>query len=127
MKELNRICLVKFVNRGLEHLGVLVIYKDDLIFIEIPFKKYYNDDIKRLKEAVNNVIALDNITDLNKFQEQAKEFINTFKSKDKHLNKIEEEKSKILNVFIEQIKSGNLEKPKKKKQLKEIEVNPFKN
>lgn len=124
LKELKKICMVKLVQRAVEHLGVLVIYKEDLLFLEIPFRSYYNlPEVLRIKEAVNNVIELDKIEDLEEFKEQAVEFIKTFKSKKTQLSDIEEEKAELLKQFINEIREGKIKtiKPKKRKK----EVNPF--
>lgn len=125
LKELNKICIVKLIQRAVEHLGVLIVYKNDLLFIEIPFKRYNNiEDVLRLKECVNNAVIIEKINNLEEFKEQAKEFINAFESKETKLTEIKEEKTEMLELFIENIKSGNITK-KPKKTIKETTKNPF--
>lgn len=113
--------LVKKVERGKEHLGLIFFYNDTLTFFEIPFNHYYNNyDVERLKEAVKNVIEIESLNDLNEFETEAKGFIGKFKNlKDKE---IKEEKAELLKVFVEELENPN----KKVKTIKkEVKVNPF--
>lgn len=112
--------LVKKVDRGKEHLGLVFIYKDTLTFFEVPFNHYYNNyDIKRLKTAVSDIIEIEKFKDLNEFTGEANKFLGKFKN---IKSEIKEEKSELLKVFLEELKNPNQEiKPIKK----EVKVNPF--
>jgi len=121
LRENNKICLVKFVNRGLEHIGILMFKQQDLMFIEIPFKNYNNiSEIKRLKESVENVISVDKITNLEQHKEQANTFVKQFKNKVNDLELIKEEKIVLLKKMVEDIKNNVVTTLEK-----ENVVNPF--
>ena len=121
LKDNNKMCLVKFVNRGLEHIGILMFKQQDLMFIEVPFKNYNNiSEINRLKESVENVIRVDNITDLEQHKEQANTFVKQFKDKENDLELIKEEKAVLLKNMIKDIRDGVVTT-----QKVEVNVNPF--
>ena len=123
MKDENKFCMVKLVQRGLEHLGILVLRGEDLLFIELPFKKYNNlDEIKRLKEAVEDNIRVDKITEVEVFKEQAKQFIGTFKNQAEDLDLVKEEKQILLKQMIEDIRNGVVTT---QQESKEVVTNPF--
>ena len=64
LKELNVFCKVKYVSRAKEHIGVLKIIGEDLIFIELPFfNKLNHEEITRIKEQVNNLDSKPNLKD----------------------------------------------------------------
>lgn len=116
----DRYLLVKKVERGKEHLGLVFFYNDTLTFFEIPFNHYYNDyDIGRMKDAIKNIIEVENFENLEEFEKEATGFIGKFKnSKDKD---IIEEKAELLKVFVEELKN-----PDQKVSIKkEVKVNPF--
>lgn len=122
LQENNKMCFVKFVNRGLEHIGILMFKQQDLMFIEVPFKNYNNlPEINRLKEAVENNLRVDKVDNLEIHKEQAKSFINQFKNKANELELIKEEKQILLKKMIENIRDGIT--PIEMKEEKEI--NPF--
>ena len=115
--------LVKKVERGKEHLGLVFFYNNTLTFFEVPFNHYYNDyDIGRLKEAVKNVIEVESLDDLEEFEKEAKGFMTKFKNIKE--NEIKEEKAELLKVFVEELKNPNQEI--KKTIKKEVKINPFK-
>jgi len=121
LREENKFCIVKLVQRALEHLGVLVFHNEDLIFFEIPFKNYNNlPDIKRLKEGVKNMIRVEKIQTLDAFKEQAKGFIKQFKNKENKIDLVKEEKLVLLKKYVENIQNGVVTTPKEIKQ-----ENPF--
>ena len=122
-KALNKqFCIVKLIQRGLEHLGILFIQKGDLVFTELTFQNYNNlEEINRLKEQVNIVIETEKISNPYEFEEQAKEFIGNFKPRVKEIEEVREEKVKLLNEFVNEIKKGVVTKTK----IKIKEVNPF--
>ena len=123
LRESNKVCYVKYVGRGLEHLGFLSFNNDDLLFSEVPFKAYDNtEDLIRIKEGVNNTIRVDKINDLDLHKEQANKFISTFKNKIEELDLVKEEKVILLKQYVEEIRNGGV-KPTTIK--KEVEINPF--
>lgn len=116
LDNLKMACLVKYVSRSREHLGYIVIWKENLVFLEVPFMKEYNfDELNRLNEAVN--FEKRALTEINKLENSAMEFI------DKNINEIspmdiKEEKKELLKVF--------LSKAVNKLELQEQEaINPF--
>jgi len=116
LEELNKVCVVKMVTRGLEHLGFVTTLNGELMFLEIPFNSYFNtDEISRIKEAVNReckgIIA--------DFKEQAKGFIKGFKSVDS--DEAIEEKKVLLAKFISDIRLGKTNT----EIVSEEGVNPF--
>ena len=122
LRELNKFCIVKLVTRGLEHLGLLVFKGEDLLFLELPFKNYHNlSEIKRLKEAVENTISMDKITELDSFKEQAKEFIGNFKNRAEKPELVNEEKKVLLKKMVEEIRNGTFKETK----IEMKERNPF--
>ncbi|HUS50390.1 MAG TPA: Ku protein [Candidatus Paceibacterota bacterium] len=107
LKENNKMCLVKLVNRGLEHIGLLVFKQEDLMFIEVPFKNYNNlNEINRLKEGVKDTIRVDKINNLEQHKEQAKVFVEQFNNKENDLELIKEEKQILLKKMVENIREG---------------------
>ena len=123
LKDNNKMCFVKFVNRGLEHIGILMFKQQDLMFIEIPFKSYNNiEEVKRIKEGVEHTIRADKVNNLEQHKEQAITFVKQFKNKAEDLELIKEEKLVLLNKYIENIQNGVT--PKEENKV-EVEVNPF--
>lgn len=128
LSEANKVCLVKFVQRAVEHLGILIVLGEDLMFLELPFKHYHNmDEIKRMKEQVNSIIEIDKINPL-QFKKEASDFLKNYKTKEKTITKnnlfaVTEEKKILMNKFIEEIISGKV-KNTPKREIKS-EVNPF--
>lgn len=121
LKEQNKYCIVKLTQRATEHIGVMLIWKKDLVFIELPFKHYSNiSEIERLKEAVDNLVKQEKINDTEVFKEQATQFINSYKSKVTEINQVEEQKKVLLKSFIAEIESGI-----KPQEIKVNEKNPF--
>jgi non-homologous end joining protein Ku len=107
LKELNKFCIVKLTQRACEHIGVMLIWKEDLVFIELPFKHYSNiSEIERLKELVVQTIKDEKISDTEAFKEQAGQFISTYKSKVNSVSEVKEEKKILLKAFIEDIEKG---------------------
>lgn len=123
LKGQNKFCIVKLVQRAVEHLGVLVFHKDNLVFLEVPFKNYNNmPEIKRITEAVENIIRVDKITNLEIHKEQANNFIKQFKNKENKIEMVKEEKLVLLKKYVENIRSGVTPT----QELNEVrEVNPF--
>jgi non-homologous end joining protein Ku len=118
LKNLNSYCVVKFVQRSKEHLGIIVNYKNDLMYFEMPFKRQYNDDeIDRLKEAINRETK--NI-EVNSFTKEAEKFVGNFKGTEDLLT-TKEEKLQLLRQYIEEIQTGKTTQIKK--EVKEL--NPF--
>jgi len=119
LKDLNKVCLCKLVQRATEHIGVLLNWKEDLVFIELPFKHYSNiSQIEKNKEMVLDEVK--KINELEGFKEQAESFISNFKSKVNDTDEIKEEKKVLLNQLVEEIKSGI-----KPKEVLRVEENPF--
>jgi non-homologous end joining protein Ku len=107
LKEVNKFCLVKLTQRATEHIGFLMLWKDDLIFAELPFKHYNNfEKANKLKEAIEDTIKKDKIAELDGFKEQAEQFITQYKSKAKDIDEIEETKKVLLKSFVESISKG---------------------
>ncbi len=107
LRENNKFCIVKLVQRGVEHLGILVFHREDLIFLEVPFKNYNNiSEINRLKEGVENIINVDKITNLEQHKEQAVKFIKQFKNKENKIELVKEEKQILLKKMVENIRDG---------------------
>lgn len=53
LQKSGKYCVVKYTFKFKEHLGILTIFKDDLIFLEVPFLHLNNNsEITRLKEQV---------------------------------------------------------------------------
>jgi hypothetical protein len=121
LKELNKFCIVKLTQRATEHIGVLLNWKEDLVFLELPFKHYSNiAELSRIKQSVKDFVKADKITDLEAFTEQAKGFINSYKSKVTEINEVEESKKVLLKSFLAEIRTGI-----KPQEIKVNEVNPF--
>lgn len=117
LKKLNKLCICKYVNRGLEHLVIVFSYKGNLISAEVPFNTLNNiDEIKRLKEAVANESRGIN---KDEFSKEAESFVSNFKN-NAEIEEIKEEKKALLKKFIEQIRNGDKEE---KEEIREI--NPF--
>ena len=124
LKEQKKFCIVKLVQRAVEHLGVLVFQNEDLLFLEVPFKSYNNsDEIVRMKEGVENIIRVDKITNLEQHKEQADIFIQQFKNKENKIELVKEEKLVLLKKFVENIRSNDCRDIQKPKSLNTI--NPF--
>ena len=123
IKDLNKYALCKYVNRSCEHIGIIIHYKTNFLFLELPFKHYNNlEEIDSDKVLIENAVKKDNISDLTAFSEQAKTFINTFKGRVGEINEITEEKKALLNQLVEEVKTGI--KPTQQQEVKE-EINPF--
>lgn len=121
LKELNKFCFVKLTQRATEHIGVLLNWKEDLVFIELPFKHYSNiSQQMQVKDSVNSLIKIESIADLEGFKEQAQGFITAYKSRVSDVNEITEDKKVLLNALVEEIKTGV-----KPQEIKINEVNPF--
>lgn len=121
LKGLNKFCLVKLNQRSTEHAGILINWKESLVFLELPFSQNSNlSEIERSKEFIENTIKEEKIENLNQFQEQASQFITTFKSKVKEINEISESKKVLLKTFLEDIKKGVITEIKVNN-----ETNPF--
>lgn len=121
LTELNKLCFAKLISRSCEHIGVVLFMKEDLIFIELPFRSYSNmPEILSTKEQIKSIIQAEKISDLEGFEEQAQGFISNFKSRVKDINEISEEKKVLLNSLVEEIKTGI-----KPQEIKINEVNPF--
>jgi len=117
LQELNKVCVVKMVTRGLEHLGFVTALNDELMFFEIPFKTYFNtDEISRIKEAVER--ECENVKA--DFKEQAIKFIEDFKSLES--DDAVEEKKVLLQKFISEIRLGC---KTEQEVVSEEGVNPF--
>ena len=55
---------MKLTQRATEHIGVLLNWKDDLIFVELPFKHYSNISQQlQVKENVNSLIKVEGLND----------------------------------------------------------------
>lgn len=125
LNDLNSYCVVKFIQRGLEHLGIFRIQNGELLYTEVSFKHYQNtQEVKRLKTAVSDCIRAENITNLESYKKEATEFLKGI-DKEKNLNEIEEEKLVLLKKYVEEIRSGKMKNLVKKIKEEEIEVNPF--
>jgi len=120
LEELNKVCVVKLVTRGLEHLGFVMVLNNELMFFEIPFKTYFNtDEVSRIKEAVERECE-DVKAD---FKEQALKFIEDFKSLE--IDEAIEEKKVLLQKFISEIRLGCKTNTIEKEVVSEEGVNPF--
>lgn len=117
LKNSNKHCLVKLVQRGVEHIGVLINYKEELVFFEIPFARYINEDIIRLREALERETKGLNLTE---FEKEATKFISQFKPIE--LSQIKEEKLELLKLFLER---KSVIAPASKQSIAERESNPF--
>jgi non-homologous end joining protein Ku len=121
LKELNKFCIVKLTQRNTEHIGILLNWRNDLIWLELPFKHYSNiKDLDNQKELVDKVIQTEKIMDLESFKEQAQNFINSYKSKVNETDEIEENKKMLLNTLVKEIRTGVI-----KEEIKINEKNPF--
>jgi len=121
LKENNKFCIAKLTQRATEHIGIVLNWKSDLIWIEMPFKHYSNSaELDSQKEMVCNVVSNEKITDLEGFKEQATSFINNFKSRVNDTSEIQEEKKILLKSYITEIETGV-----KAEEIKLNEVNPF--
>jgi non-homologous end joining protein Ku len=121
LKELNKYCLVKKIQRNTEHIGILLNWKDDLIFIEIPFKHYSN--FSKIESAKSNIIKLieeNKVIELEGFKEQAKQFLEVFKSKVGEIDEMKEEKRLLLKQLLEDVEKGETET-----KIEINEKNPF--
>ena len=117
LKQANKYCIVKLTQRATEHIGLLMLWKNDLIFAELPFKHYNNfDEAQKMKEMVELSIRTDKLTDLESFTEQATQFISAYKSKVNDVNEVEEQKKVMLKSFLEAEKGV---------EVKISEKNPF--
>jgi non-homologous end joining protein Ku len=128
LTELKKYLICKFVSRGLEHLTIVMPYKDKILLIELPFKKYSNlEETIRIDEAVKNIIRTDKITELTQFSTQAKDFISSFGNKVNELEEAVEEKKVLLKQFIKQIREkGECEfLEENEMSAVQTEVNPF--
>jgi non-homologous end joining protein Ku len=118
LKESGFMCLVKYTTRGKEHLGYILFYNSDMVFIEIPFSRYYNfEQIDRLKDSIN--FEKIKIKELTRLKKDALSFI---KKGNVQVNKdeLESESKKLLKVMLSNIID------KKELKKKEIEIeNPF--
>jgi len=104
LKELGAIAKVKYTTRGKEHLGILKIHKDELIFIELPFFSRLNiDEITRLKQAVEDLRAGP------KLKDYAVQYIKA-NLKPLEFETIQEKKAILIKKYLEQaIKGERLE------------------
>ena len=120
LKKENKYCIVKYTTRSVEHLGILIHHKGDLLFFEICFNHYQNtEETDRIKEGIKNTIRIDKVDNLYGFEKEAKKFIKSFESKIEVCD-VKEEKLKLINEFKDMDKTievdvGTLEK----------EENPF--
>ena len=120
LKELNKFCIIKLTQRATEHIGVLLNWKTDLVWLELPFKHYSNiQEIDEQKAFIEKVITDEKIENINQFQEQARNFINSYKSKVNKTDEVEEQKKILLKSYIEQIETGL------QVEVKVNEINPF--
>jgi len=106
------------VIRGKEHLVIMLNNKEDLIYVEIPFNSYSNnEEVSRLKEIIEHEGK-----ELNKLEyvEQAKEFLNSYKNLVTQ-DSVIEEKKQLLKSFVSQIRNGVVSSQTHKRE----ESNPF--
>ncbi len=119
LKKENKYIIGKLVNRGLEHLVVIMPYKKDMLMFFLPFNHYQNtDEIDRIKEGVKNTIRIDKVDNLYGFEKEAKKFIKGFESKI-DVCEIKEEKLKLINEF------KNMGEVEISIDKVEVEENPF--
>jgi non-homologous end joining protein Ku len=116
LKDLNKYAICKLVSRGLEHIGLLIHYKEKVMFIEVPFSQYLEIDNKEIEK----VIQFEKLTNLESFKPQAIEFITSYKSKVNEVNEIIEEKKTLLKFLLE-----NGEKETETDEVKVNNDNPF--
>jgi len=123
LKELNKFCVVKYTTKSLEHLGILIHYKDDLLFLEIPFSHYHNkEQIATIKEGLKNEMRIEKIKDLDIFKKEAKKFLKKFEDIEVDISEVKEKKIELLEEFTKNIEGGETEVSIDKF---EEEVNPF--
>jgi hypothetical protein len=107
LKELNKFCVVKLTQRGTEHLGILISYKDDLVFIEVCFNHYINkEQVDSLRDTTERQIELEKISNPIEYKEQAITFLENFKSKVKTIDEVKEDKKILLSKYFKEIENG---------------------
>lgn len=131
LKEKNYMCVVRYTTRGKEHLGYLLNLNEDLVFIEIPFAKYFNhDELNRLKDAVGFEKLKLKSDDIEKMKNDALMFIQQNQNGDKiDINMITSESKILLKEMIKQAqeKSESQENGESDGLVIEPEqINPFK-
>lgn len=113
LKELNIYCKVKYVSRAKEHYGVIAIYQDNLIFLELPFFSRLNtDEITRLKEQVSFLNGEASLKDF------AVDYIKS-NIADVDYELVSEKKAILVKQYLEKAIKGEIEE-----EEQEIE-NPF--
>jgi len=119
LKKSNSFCVVKLVQRSKEHLGIIVHYKEDLMFFELPFQRQHNhEEIKRIKEGIERETKQ---ISKDVFTKEAEKFIGNFNGKEDLLT-AKEEKLVLLKKMIENIQEGVVTKIEKEEN---VVVNPF--
>lgn len=107
LKEQGKFCIVKLTQRATEHIGILLNWKTDLVWLELPFKHYSNiEEVEEQKAMVEKIIKKENLIDIEGFKEQAGNFINSYKSKVSEVSEIAEEKKILLKSYITEIETG---------------------
>jgi len=97
LKELNKMCIVKRVERYKEKVGYL-ISGANLFYFELPFSYQYNtEEINRLLEAQARLTKGLNIY---KYKDDAIEFIKNFKNSYSEITEITEEKKVLLEKAL---------------------------
>jgi len=114
LKELNVFCKVKYISRAKEHIGILKILGDDLVFIELPFYSRLNhQEIKRLKEQATALAGEPNLKDF------AQDYIKA-NIKPVEFETIKEKKAILIKQYLENAINGEDMPTAEPKQL-----NPF--
>lgn len=107
LKELNKFCIVKLTQRATEHIGIMINWKSDLVWLELPFCHYNNlKGLEEQKNLIEKVIKDEKIMDLEAFKEQAQGFISSYKSKVNEVSEVKEEKKILLKSYIQEIETG---------------------
>jgi len=118
IEELGIIAKCRIFYRSKSYLGIITILKDELVFLELPYKEGINEvKITREKDEVFSHIA--KIKDLLKLKDYAKSYIES-NINEIDLNDFKEEKKELLKKFLlGDFKEDDL-KPKE-----EVIENPF--
>jgi len=96
LKKLNAYCKVKYVARAKEHIGLLYIHQDDLVFVELPYATYYNTkDIIRIKESVDRIGIKPTMDSF------AESYIKQHLVKDYDLNKEVEVREQLVKQYLQ--------------------------
>ena len=120
IKETNVFCKVKYITRGKEHIGIIKILGEDLIFFELPFFSRLNqEEISRLKEQVADTNPQAELKDF------AKDYIKS-NIKPLEFELIKEKKAILIKQYLEQAIKGEIEPSQEENYNPFIEVEKVK-